>query len=363
MKILLITLEYPPFKGGVANYYGFLAKYWPQEQGATLDVISNNKGRLCSGNSLIPWFKTVRLLRKKKKEKAFSYLLVGHILPLGTAAYLATWFNPFKYGVILHGLDFTAAIKTRRKRIITRLILKKADKIICANSQLAYLVTEFAKNLKTKISIQNPGIEAVEIPPLTPAKRADLRLYYQLKKNDIILFSLGRLVRRKGFDKVIEALARQELKNIKYLIAGSGEDEAYLRALVKQNHLENKVIFLGAIDDNDKWQLLQFSDIFIMPAREIENDFEGFGIVYLEANLAGKPVIAGISGGVRDAVIHNETGLLVNPENVGAIEKAIMTLAQDQELRLRLGEQGRKRALNNFSWEKKAQEFKDLINN
>ncbi|MDD2353838.1 MAG: glycosyltransferase family 4 protein [Patescibacteria group bacterium] len=361
MKILLITLEYPPFKGGVANYYGLLAKYWPQRGG--LDVVSNNKGQLCSGHFPIPWLKTIKLLWKKKKEGAFSYLLVGHILPLGTAAYITSFFKSFKYGIILHGLDFAMAIKTKRKRIITRLILKKADKIICANSQVAYLVTEFDNHLKEKITILNPGIEAVEIKPLSVEKRTQLRTYYQFEKDDIILFSVGRLVRRKGFDKVIETLARQSLGNIKYLIAGSGDDEEYLKGLVRQYQLQNKVIFLGSITDASKWQLFQFSDIFIMPAREIENDFEGFGIVYLEANLAGKPVIAGISGGVRDAVIHNKTGLLVNPENIVAIEKAIMSLSQDKELRLSLGKQGRERALNDFLWQRKAQEFKDLIDN
>lgn len=97
-----------------------------------------------------------------------------------------------------------------------------------------------------------------------------------------------------------------------------------------------------------------------MPARSINGDFEGFGIVYLEANLYGKPVIAGCSGGVSDAVINNKTGLLVNPENISEIAKAIKELIGNPEKRINLGKFGRERAINDFSW---ATQIKNLYHN
>jgi phosphatidylinositol alpha-1,6-mannosyltransferase len=116
------------------------------------------------------------------------------------------------------------------------------------------------------------------------------------------------------------------------------------------------------LSETDKWHWLDLCDIFIMPARDIDGDLEGFGIVYLEAALAGKPVIAGRSGGVTDAVLDDRTGLLVNPEKTGEIAQAIIKLAQYQGLRQRLGDQARQRALTDFNWQKLAKKVQAIIN-
>ncbi|MBU4015184.1 glycosyltransferase family 4 protein [Patescibacteria group bacterium] len=114
-------------------------------------------------------------------------------------------------------------------------------------------------------------------------------------------------------------------------------------------------------DDESRNAWYKICDIFIMPARNIKGDFEGFGIVYLEANLAGKPVIAGNSGGARDAVENGVNGLLVNPEDINEISNAIIKLAQDENLRKKLGEQGRERSIREFSWEKQAEKIYNCV--
>jgi phosphatidylinositol alpha-1,6-mannosyltransferase len=98
-----------------------------------------------------------------------------------------------------------------------------------------------------------------------------------------------------------------------------------------------------------------------MPSRQINDDFEGFGIVYLEASLAGKPIVAGRSGGVGDAVLDNETGLLVNPESTAEIANAIIELAKDENLREKLGDTGKKRAGGEFNWEKQVEKIYGII--
>lgn len=103
-------------------------------------------------------------------------------------------------------------------------------------------------------------------------------------------------------------------------------------------------------------------DIFVMPARNIAGDFEGFGIVYLEANLCGKVVIAGNSGGVPDAVENNINGLLVDPENEEEIAQAIIELCADKNRREKLGEQGRQRALIKFNWKHQVENIFDFLN-
>ena len=126
--------------------------------------------------------------------------------------------------------------------------------------------------------------------------------------------------------------------------------------------IKKKIIFLGQITDDDKWAWLELCDIFIMPSRNINGDYEGFGIVYLEANLAGKPVIAGDSGGVRDAVINNINGLLVNPENAQEIAAVVIKLASDAKLRQDLGSQGKRRVVENFNAKKLVEKlYRELI--
>lgn len=347
MKTVLLTTEYPPFKGGVANYYGHLVKYWPDQE--RIEVINHQKGH---------WLLALRRLHKVLKKDGM--LLVGQILPMGTVAYLRYLIKPYDYAVFLHGMDFALALKKFRKRKITFLILKKAKKIICANSHVASLVKEWQPSFSEKILVINPGINETnmnEFDSITPL----LQKKYQTK-DKVVLLSLGRLVKRKGVDNTIKAIASldEETKNkIVYLVVGKGEDEAYLKDVAFKERVP--VIFTGEVGDLEKWSFLDLCDIFVMPSREINGDFEGFGIVYLEANLFAKPVIAGRSGGVSDAVADRESGFLVNPENISEIKEAISFLVKHPEERRRLGLKGRERALNNFLWKEQIRKLYDNL--
>jgi phosphatidylinositol alpha-1,6-mannosyltransferase len=356
MKVLLFTLEYPPFHGGVAEYYGNLVKSWPVPE--NIYVLDNAKNRLLTGWLWPRWLPAVELLFRAIRKHKINHILVGQILPLGTATYYISKLTHTPYTVILHGMDFTYALRVPRKKAMAEKILKQAKYIICASSYTAKLVTEFLGETD-KIKTVNPGID--------PAKASghDLRSKELKEKHKldgkVVLFSLGRLVKRKGFDYVIKAMAEVVKQNSRvfYFIAGNGPDKRYIYDCAAG--IPN-IIFLGEIGEEDKWAWLQLCDIFIMPARNIEGDYEGFGIVYLEANLCGKPVIAGDSGGVRDAVKGAVTGIIVDPNNIERIAGAISTLSTDAKLRQTLGEQGRARAISEFSWEKQAKIIFYIIN-
>jgi len=382
MKTLLFTLEYPlshqASYGGVANYYENIAKYWPKSD--NIIVLHNNDNKLIKDWLRPKWLPAVWQLWQVVKKQGIEHILVGHILPLGTVAYFVTKFTKTPYSVILHGMDFTYALRTSRKRKISKKILSKAQHIICASNYTAGLVKKFIgdENI-SKVAVVNPGIE----PHITQnIKRiTQLKSKYHLQ-DKIILLSIGRLVKRKGFDKVIAAMPEvlKQVPNLVYLIAGVGPDENYLKKKVPSGYLHLPIIFLGKISEEEKWAWLNLSDIFIMPARSISpkafrglgsltqttatvgEDFEGFGIVYLEANLCGKPVIAGDSGGIRDAVVNTETGLLVDPNNTDKIANAIIKLAKDQNLREKLGKQGRERVVKKFLWKKQVRKIYELLN-
>lgn len=352
MKILLFTLEYPPFHGGVANYYGNLVKYWPKPD--DIFALNNNNGGLISNKlPFLKWLPAHFALNKKIKQEKIKHILVGQILPLGTVALVYAKFYKIKYSIILHGMDLTYAMKLPRKKWLTGKILQNADKIICVNSYVAEMARQAFPNAGQKIIVVNPGVES----HITHNSQlvTQLRGKYSLESK-MILLSVGRLVKRKGFDKVIEALPEvlKKVPNLVYVILGNGEE-------LKNYELKNNALIINNASDEEKNSWYNLSDIFIMPSRNIGGDFEGFGIVYLEANLAGKPVIAGDSGGTRDAVINGFNGLLVDPENTDEISGAIIKLALDSELRQKLGEQGRERVINNFNWKKQVEKIYKFI--
>ncbi len=123
------------------------------------------------------------------------------------------------------------------------------------------------------------------------------------------------------------------------------------------------MIFAGEVKEEEIPLYYMACDLFIMPSYEIKEkgDVEGFGIAYLEANACGKPVIGGRSGGVTDAVIDGETGLLIDPLNINQIAEALIKLLTNSGLARKLGEEGRRRIKKELNWRKIAQEIREII--
>ncbi len=375
-KTLLIAIDFWPNIGGVANYYFNLCK----QLGAQVVVLTTNLAKQKNIRKLkedfdfkiirkdlllnLIWPKWIlmfwyvwRVVRQEKIET----LWVGEILPTGIVVYLLTKFLKLPYIVSCHGMDILQANKIKRRKKMAQKILKEA-KLITVNS---YYTRELVKKMGVaddKIKVIYPGV-LVDNNHLTKNKDIKEKFIrkYDLRDKKIIL-SVGRLVERKGFDKVIEAMPQvvTKVSKVVYLIAGVGGDELRLKNL--SNEVVESVVFLGKVSDKEKWVLMDLCDVFITPARKNNEDIEGFGIVYLEANLMGKPVIAGNVGGAREAVIDNKTGLLVNPENINEISQAIIDLLNNQELADKLGKAGYQRVIDKFSWEKIGEDMKKVLN-
>ena len=362
MKTLLFTIEYPPFKGGVANYYSNLVKFWPEPE--NIFVLDNSLGKLFV--SWLPFKKSIlakRELFKTIKEKSIDHILVGQILPLGGNALKAKKRLGVKYSVFLHGMDFAVAVSQKRKIKQVKNILQNCENIICVNSYVAKMAKQFLSD-DSKIKIINPGISQknIDIKPEIIEKIKQCSFL----QNKYLMLSVGRLVERKGVDMVLKTIPQlvDQIPELMYLIGGTGSDEYKIKRCY--NDLEEKykkhVIFLGELDEDQKWAYMNLCDLFIMPSRSINGDFEGFGIVYLEANLLGKPVIGGDSGGVSDAVENGLNGLLVDPQSMDDIAMAVMQLYKNRELAQRLGKQGQERARLEFNWSEKARQIYNLLN-
>lgn len=373
-NFLLATLEYPPFKGGVANYYANMVSNWPGWIMVLTIACDKNplkeknviRRQLLTKKIKPAWLPAVFYIWRTISQKKIDHVLVGQILPIGTATLFCSKFLNIKYSVFLHGMDLCFALKKKRKRKLAIKILTNADFVICANSYVKGIATDIMPEKESqKITVVNPGVSDIPSPP-RKQEIEDLKNKHGLQ-NSLILFSIGRVVERKGFDKAIEAMPAilKEENNVVYVIAGAGPDEDLIQDQIKklEPNIQKKIITLGEITDIEKWRWLDLCDIFLMPSRNINGDLEGFGIVYLEANLAGKPVIGGEAGGVKDAISHGMNGYLTDPNDPENIAETVIFLLKNQKLREKMGQAGRQRALNEFNWKKQAEKiYKHLKN-
>jgi len=372
-KTLLVTIDFWPKVGGVANYYFNLCKQLENKVTVLTTKIKDKEilkqnldFKIIRKNLLLNWMWPQWLVmfwyiwRVVKREK-IEMLWVGQVLPTGTVIYFLTKFLKLSYIVSCHGMDILQASKVARRKKMVQRILEGAKLIIVNSHYTAELVKKIG--IKSgKIKVIYPGVSANDKQLIgnNIIKEKFIRKY-NLEGKKIIL-SVGRLVERKGFDKVIEAMPRvvTRIPEAIYLIVGTGGDVLRLKDL--SNKIVEHIIFLGKVSDEEKWALLGLCDVFITPARENNEDVEGFGIVYLEANLMGKAVIAGKTGGAQEAVVNGETGLLVNPESVEEVSEAIINLLNNKELADKLGKAGCQRVIEKFSWEKIGEDMKKVLN-
>lgn len=168
----------------------------------------------------------------------------------------------------------------------------------------------------------------------------------------VAVVCLSRLVPRKGQDTLIrvwpDVVARYP--DARLVIVGSGPYEARLKAMVAQRGLAGSISFVGAISDEGKRELLAGADIFAMPCRTRGGglDVEGLGIVFLEAQAAGLPVIVGRSGGAPETIT-SDTGIVV--DDAASLREALLTLIGSQQLRQRMGTAARRYAVTEWDWQ------------
>ena len=253
------------------------------------------------------------------------------------------------FGVFTHGLDLLYP-QTTRYRTLFNYLLRAAD-IVFANSGTTERILLDLEIDKTRVEVIYPSASN-DIGRLDNSLMDSIRDKHGLVGRKCIL-TVGRLVERKGHDIVLQAMPQilRAVPDAHYVIVGKGESESRLRSLVQQLDIESRVTFVGFVEDAEVAAYYAVCDVFAMISRSIaeKGDIEGFGIVYLEANVMGKPVVAGNSGGVPEAVLHGVTGLLVDPTNVEEVSQAIARLLQDPELACRLGKQGQQRAVHEFN--------------
>jgi phosphatidylinositol alpha-1,6-mannosyltransferase len=355
-RILICTNSYPPQIGGLATYSSQLAIHLGKLDFDVTVLAPKSPG--CKAFDEDRRYKTLRYsskldLYQKCLVEIFRTDLV-FIVQRGNYLTLAYYINKFlrrHYVVALHGHE----VQSRKRNSIIKQ-MNHASRLVPGSKYAA----DHFKGLGV-----NPSLITVINHGTTPIlkKNLDVRAKYKLDGKQIIL-TVARLIKHKGQDHLLKSLPKilEVIPNAHYLMAGDGPDKEYLEDLAfNQLNLRGNVTFAGAICDENVAACYHECDIFAMISRQHGNSVEGFGIAFLEAGYAGKAVVGGDSGGIPDAVEHNKTGTLVNPNDLEEIAAAIIDLLQNKNKRSEYGENGKNRVLAKFTWEKVAKTYADMF--
>jgi phosphatidylinositol alpha-1,6-mannosyltransferase len=249
--------------------------------------------------------------------------------------------------------------KTTRllKRWSARAILGDAAGIV-ANSRWT---ADLAREVMERVGVRNqPEVAAIDLgtePGQFSQARDRRALRARLGLGDApLLVTVARLVPHKGQDVVIRALASLP-PDVRYLMVGDGHDRPRLESLARSCGVADRVVFSGALTDGALEEAYATATIYVGLSRlDGGVNVEGFGISFVEASASGVAVVAGDSGGVRSAVRDGETGIVVPPEDIGAVGRALRRLLEDDAGRSAMGRAGRAAVETHYNWDRVARE-------
>ena len=265
----------------------------------------------------------------------------------------------YPYACWTHGEELPIAASSRELSWLLRRVHRRSAALI-ANSHNTARLLQGLGNQPEKIHVVHPAVDAERFRPHLPEAVA---LRRRLARDDeTVLLSVGRLQARKGHDPVLQALASlpPDAPPIRYIVTGSGGDLARLQTLTVELGLTNRVDFVGVVPSDALPTDDAAADIFVHPNRVEGEDFEGFGMVFLEAAASGLPVVGGRSGGVPEAIDEGKTGLLVSGIDVPELAAAILQLASSATLRASFGAAARQRVLMHFTWARAVKQVEEI---
>lgn len=249
-------------------------------------------------------------------------IFVGHLylsFPLMVFSKISSLVKKNKIVLIAHGIEVWDIQSGFHKKLIGAF-----DYIFAVSQFTRDKIAAYSVGTKKILLFPN----TVEVPMLQPGFYIDpdlLRTRFNIKKEDKVMLTLCRIAgteKKKGYDQVIKAMATMgpAFKDFKYILAGNIQEPEGTRLLqlIHQLGLQQRVILPGFIPENELDALFQLCDLFIMPSKK-----EGFGIVFLEALIRGKPVLAGNEDGSSEALMDGQLGMLIDPEDIGGIGHAI----------------------------------------
>lgn len=375
--ILLAVNDFPPLVGGEATLYFGLARRLRRDEALVLAPrlpgdagvdarlavevarrpIPAARGSLSrAARAAAAGWHLARLLARRPVD----VLACGQLLSLGGPTLLLARRHRLPYVVFVHGADLADYCGREPWRSLGRRIVAGARAVVVNSRFTAGLVERLLPGAARRLEVLPLGVEPAPLPD--PARAARLRRDLALGDGPILL-SVARLVASKGHDVVIEALPglARRFPGLRYLVVGDGPRRRALERQTRRLGMEDRVVFAGPVGADDLASCYDLASLFVQLSRDggPGGGVEGFGLSFLEAASHGLPAVAGRSGGVPEAVLEEESGLLVPPADGAAFVAAATRLLEDQAERRRLAD-GARRWAGRHTWEAAAERFREI---
>jgi phosphatidylinositol alpha-1,6-mannosyltransferase len=372
---LFITNDFGPRAGGIETFVHGLVERLPngsvivytsaQQNSAEFDAkwlhdygveVIRDRSKI-----LLPTPRVIKACKQLVKSRKLTKVAFGAAAPLGIMARAMRRSGAQKIVALTHGHEVWWA-KVPPFSFAIRFMSRNIDAITYLGEYTKSEISKaFSKTEVTKLVQIAPGIDVEHFVPTDSSKlRAELGL-----ADKSVIISVGRLVHRKGQDKLIAALPaiKVEVPNVHLVLVGVGPHQEYLEKLASKLNVSDCVTFIGRINYAELPTYICLGDIFAMPSRSrfFGLEVEGLGIVYLEASACGLPVVGGKSGGAPDAVLIGETGLVVDGTKPAEIAGACIELLNNPELCALMGAAGRAWIIENWRWDIWATKYAALL--
>jgi phosphatidyl-myo-inositol dimannoside synthase len=355
---LLVTNDFPPKIGGIQSYLHELWRRLPPEDATVLTTDHHGAAAWDAAQSFrvvraperqfFPTTSLARRIDQLAREVDAGVIFLDPWLPLG---HLGPRLRAAPFVTIVHGAEVTVPGRLPGSRHLGRRVLRSAAGVVAAGHYPAREATR-AAGCALRGVIVPPGVDVDRFRPVDAATRVATRHEFGLDPDRPLVLGVSRLVPRKGFDVLIDAVAG--LPEVQLALAGAGRDRRRLEARASERGLGTRAHFLGRVPDGDSFpSLYACADVFAAPCRDRWGglEAEGFGIVFLEAAAAGVPSVAGRSGGSAEAVVDGETGFVVESRALD-VRAALDKILNDDALRVRMGAAARARAVAEFSYDR-----------
>jgi len=281
------------------------------------------------------------------------------LLPQGLVGVICKKIFNIPLIISCYGTDVLVLNRFEYTKKIAAYILNNSDRILTESSFTKSILPINKEIIEQKVSVIPMGVDREKF---NQQNHNDLKIKFDA---DHIIFSLGRLVERKGINYLICAMKRViiEFPRAKLIIGGTGPELENLKNLAEYLDIINSVIFAGFISDSDLPSYYKSSDAFVLPSITVQyGDIEGQGIVLLEAMACGTPVIGTNVGGIASIITNNYNGFLINEKSPEELADRIIQLIVNEELASSFKINGLKEVDKNFSWDIIGEKFAKIYN-
>lgn len=370
MKTLILTLEYPPQIGGIASYTYNLAKniapedvivYAPKMPGDA-EIDKKNPWKVVRTKPYFAffwprWIKMLWQVWGIVKKENIGQIYVHHTLPAGYVAYLIKKFKRIPYTVFFHGTDLALGLKNKKRKL--KQVCSNAEKIVVNSIFLKNQFLNHFEDLESKMVVVYPCPDKIFLDRVPEADLKKMKSQLALDGKKVIV-TVARMSEGKGYPHLIRLLPKilEKVPNLVWLMIGDGPKKDEVMSAIQKNFLQNVTRFIGFVPYTELPKYYQVSDAFVLLTHPDEaSGQEAWGTSFIEAAASGLPAIAGRSGGTEEAVQNLVTGLIVDVYQDQSIVSAISDLLREGEYAKKMGEAGRQRVLNEFTWEKQLEKL------